>query len=89
MRATVLSFRGLSFNLAYAGISLAYTGAYAWFKQRAPSTLNEAQLERHTFMVTSEQFVWYFVMLLIVLAGVVFIAQRAARHRDNTTTNPI
>ena len=84
MRATVLSFRGLSFNLAYAGISLAYTGAYAWFKQRAPVTLSETQLERYTFMVTSQQFLWYFVMLLIVLSSVVFIAQRAARHRDNS-----
>ena len=28
-RATVLSFKGLSFNLAYAGIGLLYTGRSA------------------------------------------------------------
>jgi MFS family permease len=84
MRATVLSFRGLSFNLAYAAISLAYTGTYAWFKQRAPATLSAAQLERHTFMITSEQFLGYFVMLLIVLCAIVLVAQRAARNRESS-----
>lgn len=75
MRATVLSFRGLSFNLAYAGISLAYTTGYAYYKQHPVQALAPQALERATFIATSRQFVWYFIVLLLLISSIIALAQ--------------
>lgn len=75
MRATVLSFRGLSFNLAYAGISLAYTAGYAYYKQHPTQPLDVEALERTTFITISQQFIWYFIVLFLMISLIVGIAQ--------------
>lgn len=76
MRATVLSFRGLSFNLAYAGISLAYSAGYGYYKQHPPQSLDAQDVERATFITTSQQFIWYFIVLFFLISLIVWLAQR-------------
>ena len=67
MRATVLSFRGLSFNLAYAFIGMGYTLVYASYKKNVATGLSPEVSEQITFIATSQQFIWYFVVTLLLV----------------------
>ncbi len=73
-RATVLSFKGLSFNLAYGLIGVLYSMLLALLRAQATQgqpTLAGAQLENIVFVHSLAWFPWYFIltmMPMIVLA---------------------
>jgi hypothetical protein len=69
-RATVLSFKGLSFNLAYGLIGVLYSLQLAYLRQQlqpAGSAASGEALEDLVFMHSLGWFPWYFLALLAVL----------------------
>ena len=76
-RATVLSFKGLSFNLAYGVIGVLYSLLLARLRFQAAATqpdLVGAQLENLVFIKSIAWFPWYF--LVTMLAVLVFARWR-------------
>jgi hypothetical protein len=69
-RATVLSFRGLTTNLAYGGVSLLYSALIAWIKVDE-NMVDQAgnNLEEMAFLNSLQWFPGYFIfsVLLVVL----------------------
>ncbi|MBW1915632.1 MAG: MFS transporter [Deltaproteobacteria bacterium] len=69
-RATVLSFKGLSFNLAYGVIGLLYSFLMAVLRDQAAVTnpiLAGVELENFVFVRSLGWFPWYFVITLIAM----------------------
>jgi len=79
-RATVLSFKGLSLNLAYGAVGLLYslllTVLRAGLREQAPQRIGE-ELEKAVFIRSIHWFPWYFV---VMLAALVFFAKWQLRH---------
>jgi MFS family permease len=69
-RATVLSFKGLSYNLAYGGIGLLYSSLLVLLKSRTvipqPDGSGEL-LEAAVFQASMGWFPWYFAVGLVLL----------------------
>ena len=81
-RATVLSFKGLSYNLSYGLLGILYSLLVAALRGRlAPMGLTADALEDSVFMASLTAFPWTFVMGWVVLAGFVFWHLR--RHGAN------
>ena len=81
-RATVLSFKGLSFNLAYGVIGILYAILLAFLRPKTASSfprLNRADLESAVFIESMGWFPWYFLITMAVLLIV-------ARHSLRNTT---
>lgn len=75
-RATILSFRGLAYNIGYGVVGLAYAGYYATL----PGTNSEAQ-----FAESLWAFPGWFGVSLIILSGVVLIIRvRGSYINPNT-----
>jgi MFS family permease len=76
-RATVLSFKGLSFNLAYGLIGIAYSSLLAYLRsdihRNQPGLANDV-LENLVFKASIGWFPWYFLLAMIPL--VVFAHRR-------------
>ena len=69
-RATVLSFKGLSFNLAYGLIGILYAVLLAFLRPKTASSfagLNHTDLESAVFIKSMGWFPWYFLLTLAVL----------------------
>lgn len=69
-RATVLSFKGLSFNLAYGVVGMLYSLLLAVLRGRvSPEELARAggSLENATFVASLEWLPWYFVVFFLGL----------------------
>jgi MFS family permease len=69
-RATVLSFKGLSFNLAYGLIGVLYSILLALLRPRIAATipgLNRLDLENAVFIESLGWFPWYFVLTVAAL----------------------
>ena len=68
-RATVLSFKGLSYNLTYGCIGLLYSFLLATLKTRAAGTpgLTAAHLESLVFRRSIGYFPWYFSAMFVVI----------------------
>lgn len=81
-RATVLSFKGLSFNLAYGLIGILYALLLAILRPRVaashPDLLGTA-LENSVFIQSIGWFPWYF---LVTLAVLVIVARRQLKNTD-------
>lgn len=81
-RATVLSFKGLSFNLAYGLIGVLYSLLLAYLRPqvavRMPG-LNHFELENAVFTGSMGWFPWYFILTMIIL---VLVARRQLRDTD-------
>ena len=81
-RATVLSFKGLSFNLAYGLIGILYALLLALLRPRVaashPDLLGTA-LENSVFIQSIAWFPWYF---LVTLAVLVIVARRQLNNTD-------
>jgi MFS family permease len=72
-RATVLSFKGLSFNLAYGLIGVMYALLLAHLRERGQGLLDLAQV----FKESVGWFPWYFLAMFIVLIAVgAFVMRR-------------
>ena len=71
-RATVLSFKGLFFNLAYGISGMLYAALLAALRpgvQAAHADFNLTMVENEVFKTAMGWFPWYFLVLLIVLWG--------------------
>ena len=80
-RATVLSFKGLSFNLAYGLIGILYSFLLAVLRPQIAASspgLNPTSLENAVFIESMGWFPWYF---LLTLAALLIVARR---HLQNT-----
>ena len=81
-RATVLSFKGLSFNLAYGLIGILYALLLAILRPRVAAShpdLFGTALENSVFIQSIAWFPWYF---LVTLAGLVIVARRQLKNTD-------
>jgi len=69
-RATILSFKGLSFNLAYGGIGLIYSLLLRGLKASADGRpgLTADGLESLVFRQSIGYFPWYFILMLLLLS---------------------
>ena len=65
-RATVLSFKGLSFNLGYGLIGLLYSRLLALLRSRVSVESHGQALEDALFVKSLAWFPWYFLLCLIV-----------------------
>ena len=71
-RATVLSFKGLSFNLAYGLIGVLYSLLLAFLRDGARDTqpaLSGAGLENWVFIQSLAWFPWYFIIIFTDMMG--------------------
>ena len=75
LRATVLSFRGLAFNLAYGAVGLMFAGL--------SRGLSGAGSQDAIFVKSMGWLPWYFAGTLIVLALAAMRLSRRARSRDS------
>ncbi len=69
-RATVLSFKGLSFNLAYGLIGVLYSMLLAFLRIGITETqpaLTGVELENSVFIQSLSWFPWYFIVTLVVM----------------------
>ena len=86
-RATVLSFKGLSFNLAYGLIGLSYSlllGMLRSHATRANPSLAGKALENKVFIQSVGWFPWYFVGTLVVL--LIFAAWQLRHSKEHRKT---
>lgn len=71
-RATVLSFKGLSFNLAYGLIGILYSMLFAFLRDGARHSqpaLSGSGLENWVFIQSLAWFPWYFMITLAIMLG--------------------
>ncbi len=84
-RATVLSFKGLSFNLAYGLIGLFYSLLLSMLRSRASQTdvtLVGQALENRVFTQSMDWFPWYFIgAISILLAFAAWQLRHSEEHR--------
>ncbi len=81
-RATVLSFRGLAFNMGYGGIGLLYSGLTAWLTRRpgAPAS-SDAVFGQALWWLPG-----YFLVTVLLLGLVVLAITRVGRARAVAST---
>jgi MFS family permease len=68
-RATVLSFKGLSFNLAYGFIGVLYSFLLAFLRAQATHTQNfltANELQNVVFIKSLSYFPWYFILTMTI-----------------------
>jgi MFS family permease len=81
-RATVLSFKGLSFNLAYGLIGVMYSVLLVFLRPQlaaSHSDLSHAGIENLVFIKSIGWFPWYFLLTLVALIA---IARWQLRNTD-------
>jgi MFS family permease len=81
-RATVLSFKGLSFNLAYGLIGVLYSILLAFLRPETAATISDStrlNLENTVFIESIQWFPWYFILTLAVL---IVVARRQLKNTD-------
>jgi MFS family permease len=83
-RATVLSFRGLMFNVGYGTIGILYALLLAWWRPEVQAALPESHadsVEHVLFVDTLQWYPWYF--LLTLAAAAAFGAWRLRHSTDH------
>ena len=81
-RATVLSFKGLSFNLAYGLIGILYSILLVFLRPQLIAShpdLGQAEIENLVFMKSIGWFPWYF---LLTLAAMLAVARWQLKHTN-------
>ena len=78
-RATVLSIKGLSFNLAYGLIGLFYSQLLALLRPQISAESLGQTMEDALFVKSLAWFPWYFILCLIAF---LVLARRQLRHSD-------
>ena len=72
-RATVLSFKGLMFNLGYGSIGI----LYAYYYKLLSQNYSEQQIERHIdFLASLSAFFYYFTLLFILISAVFYFQNK-------------
>jgi len=82
-RATVLSFKGLSFNLSYGLFGIFYSLLIIWTRNRLSGGLDPAlieSIENQVFIDTLGYFPWIFVVLLAITC---ISSARLLKHTDS------
>ncbi len=82
LRATVLSFKGLAFNLAYGAIGMLFAGLIFQLRlqnREAHSEWSEGIIENQSFTDAIGWFPWY---TLIILIGVLLLCRYTLRKTD-------
>ncbi len=83
-RATVLSFKGLAFNLAYGLVGLGYSLLIAALRERIPATpASGVSAQDLAFMQSVAYFPWYFLFGLLVVVWVAWVKLDGARDRPH------
>lgn len=84
-RATVLSFKGLIYNLSYGLIGFVYSILFASYKQNLmidSPKMTTIMIENNTFIVSTGWFKWYFIVSFIaVLFFCSFVLKNTTRHK--------
>jgi hypothetical protein len=81
-RATVLSFKGLSFNLAYGIIGVLYSVLLVFLRPKIAASnpdLSRAAIENLVFIKSLGWFPWYF---LLTLALLLVVSRWQLQHTD-------
>ena len=81
-RATVLSFKGLSFNLAYGLIGVLYSILLAFLRPQIAATnpgMDRLDLENAVFIDSMGWFPWYFIVTML---GLLVIARWQLKNTD-------
>jgi MFS family permease len=81
-RATVLSFKGLSFNLAYGLIGVLYSILLVYLRPQIAASnpgLSRTGIENLVFIKSIGWFPWYF---LLTLAALLIVSRRQLQHTD-------
>lgn len=77
MRATVLSFKGLSYNLAYGTIGILYARLINTLRTEIPATqISEGEQESYLFREAMNWFPGYFAILFVLTLGLIFWLNR-------------
>ncbi|MGF1689575.1 MFS transporter [Photobacterium japonica] len=72
-RATVLSFKGLMFNLGYGSIGV----LYAYYYKLVSQNYTEQQIAQHIdFLASLSSFFYYFTFLFVVISAVFYIQHK-------------
>ncbi|NUW67682.1 MFS transporter [Vibrio coralliilyticus] len=72
-RATVLSFKGLMFNLGYGSIGI----LYAYYYKLVSQSYTEQEIEQHIdFIASLSSFFYYFTFLFIAISAFFYIKHR-------------
>ncbi|EGU32015.1 hypothetical protein VII00023_22099 [Vibrio ichthyoenteri ATCC 700023] len=72
-RATVLSFKGLMFNLGYGSIGV----LYAYYYKLVSQNYTEQQIEQHIdFLASLSSFFYYFTFLFIAISAAFYIQHK-------------
>ena len=80
-RATVLSFRGLSFNLAYGLIGILYSLLLAGLRSNF-ANLADTPLENAVFIDAMAWFPWYFLATIVLLVPIAaWLLRGRTEHR--------
>jgi len=79
-RATILSFRGLSFNLAYGIIGLAYSGLLIYLRRGMPMCETMGHLESFENAVFMASVRWFPAVFCIAAALIVFFSGKRLAH---------
>ncbi|UCD81661.1 MAG: MFS transporter [Desulfobacterales bacterium] len=85
-RATVLSFKGLSFNLAYGLIGILYSILLAFLRPQIAASIpetNPINLENAVFVESMSWFPWYFIL---TMAALVVFAHGRLQHTTEYKT---
>ncbi len=86
-RATVLSFKGLSFNMAYGIAGLLYSSAVALERYRLQgslSVISSNSVDKTVFITSIGWFPWYFIILIFCF--ICFAAKILSGRRDHLET---
>jgi MFS family permease len=81
-RATILSFKGLSFNLAYGLIGVLYSILLAFLRPQIAATipgLDRLDLENAVFIESMGWFPWYFIL---TMAALLVVARWQLKNTD-------
>ena len=79
-RATVLSFRGLTTNFSYGGVSIMYSGLIVWIKQQSESEGLVEVARQSVFVESLQVFPWYFAFTVVM----VFVIHRLQFGRNSS-----
>ncbi|CCO47125.1 putative Permease of the major facilitator superfamily [Vibrio nigripulchritudo SOn1] len=72
-RATVLSFKGLMFNLGYGSIGI----LYAYYYKLVSQSYTEQEIEQHLdFLASLSSFCYYFAFWFVVISGWFYVKSR-------------
>ncbi len=84
-RATILSYKGLAFNMAYGIVGILYASLIGNLRdtvQGTSQTLNTTLIENSAFRLSISYFPWYFAAILFLIGAICLLHFRFMRSSD-------